>query len=220
MGSRGVGIPKLGCCFVNTVRNVVMDLGGVMLEWNPDHLLTRFQPDRELRGQLRSSIFGPDWHLFDRGRLTEWELIERLVLCTGQTQELLVEIIEAVRESLREKPETVRFVRALRQRGFDIYCLSNMPGPIYEHLRRQHTFWDVFRGIVVSGEIQLMKPEPEIYLHLLERFGLQPAQSVFIDDLQANVDAAKRVGLHAIRFQTATQCQQEFDELLNAMKPL
>jgi putative hydrolase of the HAD superfamily len=205
---------------VSTVRNVVMDLGGVMLEWNPDHLLTRFEPDPVLRGQLRASIFGHDWQLFDRGRVTEAELLVRLVRCTGQTRELLVEIVEAVRESLREKPETVTLVRALQQRGFDIYCLSNMPGPIYEHLRRRHAFWDVFRGIVVSGEIQLMKPEPEIYRHLLERFGLQPAESVFIDDLQANVDAAKGVGLHAIRFQNASQCQQDFDELLNAMKPV
>jgi putative hydrolase of the HAD superfamily len=204
---------------VSTVRNVVMDLGGVMLEWNPDHLLTRFEPDPVLRGRLRASIFGHDWHLFDRGRVTEVELLARLELCTGQTRELLVEIVEAVRDSLREKPETVALVRAFQQRGFDIYCLSNMPGPIYEHLRRRHTFWDVFRGIVVSGEIQLMKPEPEIYLHLLERFGLQPAESVFIDDLQVNVDAARGVGLHAIRFQNAVQCLQEFDELLNAMKP-
>lgn len=205
---------------MSTVRNVVMDLGGVMLEWDPDQLLTRFEPDPVLRGQLRASIFGQDWRLFDRGRVTEAELIDRLELRTGNTRERLFEIVEAVRDSLREKPETVELVRALRQRGFDIYCLSNMPGPIYEHLRRRHTFWDVFRGIVVSGEIQLMKPEPAIYLHLLERFGLQPAESVFIDDLQVNVDAAKGVGLHALRFQNASQCQQEFDELLKAMKPL
>jgi putative hydrolase of the HAD superfamily len=205
---------------VSAVRNVIMDLGGVMLEWNPDQLLMRFEPDPVLRAQLRASIFGQDWQLFDRGRVTEPELIDRLELRTGHTRERLFEIVAAVRESLCEKPETVKLVRALRQRGFDIYCLSNMPGPIYEHLRRRHTFWDVFRGIVVSGEIQLLKPEPEIYLHLLERFGLQPAQSVFIDDLQANVDAAKGVGLHALRFQNANQCQQEFDVLLNAMKPL
>jgi putative hydrolase of the HAD superfamily len=205
---------------MSTVRNVVMDLGGVMLEWNPDHVLTRFEPDPVVRKQLRARIFGQDWRLFDRGQLSEGELIGRLQLCTGQTRERVVEIIAAVRESLREKPATVKLVRALRQRGFDIYCLSNMPGPIYEHLRQRHTFWDVFRGIVVSGEIQLLKPEPEIYLHLLERFGLQPAESVFIDDLQANVDAAKGVGLHALRFQNAAQCEQEFDELLRAMKPL
>jgi putative hydrolase of the HAD superfamily len=199
---------------VGAIRNVIMDLGGVMLEWNPDHLLTRFQPEPELRRQLRTAIFGPDWHLFDRGRLSEAELLDRLVTGSGQTREDLVDIIAAVRESLLEKPETVKLVRALQQRGLDIYCLSNMPCPMYEHLRRQHTFWDVFRGVVISGEIQMMKPEPEIYLHLLERFGLRPEESVFVDDMQANVDGAKSVGLHAIRFQNPTQCALALDELL------
>jgi putative hydrolase of the HAD superfamily len=202
---------------VSAIRNVIMDLGGVMLEWNPDHLLSRFQPEPALRGQLRAAIFGRDWHLYDRGHLSEAELIDRLESGSGQTREELLEIIAAVRESMLEKPETVKLVRALQQRGLDMYCLSNMPGPMYEHLRRRHTFWDVFRGVVISGEIQLMKPEPEIYLHLLERFGLHARESVFVDDMQANVDGAKSVGLHAIRFQNATQCQQELDELLLRM---
>ena len=199
---------------MSAIRNIIMDLGGVMLEWNPDHLLTRFQPEPELRGRLRAAIFGPDWRLFDRGRLSEAELIERLATGSGQTRDELLEIIAAVRESLLEKPDTVKLVRALQQRGLDIYCLSNMPGPMYEHLRRRHTFWDVFRGVVISGEIQMMKPEPEIYMHLLERFGLRAQECVFVDDLQVNVDAAKSVGLHSIRFQNATQCQMELDLLL------
>jgi putative hydrolase of the HAD superfamily len=199
---------------MGAIRNVIMDLGGVMLEWNPDHLLTRFQPEPELRARLRAAIFGPDWHLFDRGGLSEAELIDRLESGSGQTRDELLEIVAATRESLLEKPETVKLVRALQQRGLDIYCLSNMPSPMYEHLRRRHTFWDVFRGVVISGEVQMMKPEPEIYLHLLERFGLRAEESVFVDDMQANVEGAKSVGLHAIRFYNATQCQQELDELL------
>ena len=191
-----------------------MDLGGVMLDWNPDHLLTPIEPDPELRRQLRTRIFSHDWQQFDRGMLTELQLQERLQLTTGFSRNEVLDLFEAVRGHLSEKPETVKLVRALRQRGFDIYCLSNMPVPMYEHLRRQHTFWDVFQGVVVSGEIQMMKPEPQIYLHLLERFGLIARESVFVDDMQANVDAAKAVGLHAIRFQSATQCQQELDGLL------
>ncbi len=199
---------------MSVIRNVIMDLGGVMLEWNPDHLLSPFQPEPALRRQLRSLVFGPDWRKFDRGQLSEEELIERLERACGLSRSSVVDIIAAVRDSLREKPETVRIVRALRQRGFDIYCLSNMPAPMFEHLRRRHTFWDLFRGIVISGEIQLMKPEPEIYLHLLERFGLNAHESVFIDDLQVNVDAASALGLQAIRFQDAAQCQRELEILL------
>jgi putative hydrolase of the HAD superfamily len=199
---------------MSAIRNVIMDLGGVMLEWNPDQLLTPIQPDPVLRKQLRASIFGPEWKLFDRGHLTEAELVDRLVISTGQTPDEILRIVEAVRGALLEKTETVKLVRALHQRGFSIFCLSNMPSPMYVHLRRQHTFWDVFHGIVISGDIQMMKPEPEIYLHLLERFGLVAEESVFVDDLQVNVDAAKAVGLHAIRFEDAVQCQRELDELL------
>jgi putative hydrolase of the HAD superfamily len=199
---------------VSAVRNVIMDLGGVMLEWNPDHLLTPFQPEPELRRQLRASLFGHDWRMFDRGQLTEAELLGRLEICTGQSRDTVVAIVAAARACLREKPETVKLVRMLRQRGFNLYCLSNMPSPFYEHLRRRHDFWDVFHGVVISGEIQMMKPEPEIYLHLLERFDLRAHESVFVDDLQANVDAAKRVGLHAVRFQNAIQCEQELEALL------
>ena len=201
---------------MSPIRNVIMDLGGVMLEWNPDQLLSPFQPEPRLRRQLRAQVFGPDWRLFDRGQLSETELIERLERTSGLTRSNAVEIVAGARDSLREKPETVRIVRTLHQRGFDLYCLSNMPGPFYEDLRRRHTFWDVFRGVVISGEIQLLKPEPEIYMHLLERFGLRAQESVFVDDVQANVDGAKSVGLHAIRFRDATQCQQELDELLRS----
>ncbi|MEJ0006472.1 MAG: HAD family phosphatase [Steroidobacteraceae bacterium] len=199
---------------MSTIRNVIMDLGGVMLEWNPDHLLTPFEPEPTLRAQLRSQVFSHDWHLFDRGRLTEPQLAERLQVSTGQRPDQVARILEAVRGALLEKSETVKLVRALQGHGYDLYCLSNMPVPMYEHLRRQHTFWDVFRGIVISGEIQMMKPEPQIYRHLLERFGLQAQESVFVDDMQVNVDAAKAVGLHAIRFLNAQQCQQDLEQLL------
>jgi putative hydrolase of the HAD superfamily len=152
--------------------------------------------------------------MFDRGQLTETELLARLEVCTGQTRDTVVAIVEAARGCLREKPETVKLVRTLRQRGLNLYCLSNMPGPFYEDLRRRHDFWDVFHGVVISGEIQLMKPEPEIYLHLLARFDLRAHETVFVDDLQANVDAAKGVGIHAICFQNAIQCERELEQLL------
>jgi putative hydrolase of the HAD superfamily len=197
------------------MRNVIMDLGGVLLEWNPDRILEPFQPDPLLRTQLRATLFGhPDWRQFDRGTLTESELLDRLQQRTGRSRDEFVAIIDAVRHALLAKPDVVELVMGLRQRGFDLYCLSNMPAPIYAHLRERHGFWHVFRGIVISGEIQLMKPEPEVFLHLLDRFGLQAQESVFVDDLEVNVEAARAVGLHAILFRSTAQCQQELDELL------
>jgi putative hydrolase of the HAD superfamily len=197
------------------VRNVIFDLGGVVLEWNPDQILSRFQKDPDLRSRLRQALFGhADWHQFDRGHLTEDEVIDRMEARIGRPRDELIAIVDAVRESLIEKPDTLKLIRELHQRAIPLYCLSNMPASIYAHLRIRHAFWDVFRGIVISGEVRMVKPEPQVFAHLLERFDLRAAESIFIDDLPVNIEAARRVGLRTILFRDAAQCRHELGTLL------
>ena len=76
------------------------------------------------------------------------------------------------------------------------------------------TFWDAFSGIVISGEVKMMKPEPAVFEHLLATFSLRPEESVFIDDVLANIDAAKEMGLHTIWFKDAAQCRRELEQVL------
>src|SRR5271170_1955482 len=96
------------------VRNVIFDLGGVVFDWNPDHIVARVQPVPELRASLKEALFGhSDWRLFDRGTLSEAELIERLQLRLGATLQEVETILDAVRNSLVEKPETLQLIRAL-----------------------------------------------------------------------------------------------------------
>ncbi|HTD73303.1 MAG TPA: HAD family phosphatase [Steroidobacteraceae bacterium] len=199
------------------VRNVIFDLGGVVLDWNPAAIVALFESVPERQAALRHALFGhADWRMFDRGALTESELIQRLQLRLGSTQAEVEAILGAIRNSLVEKPETVELLRALQGRGTPLYCLSNMPAAIYTHLRQRHNFWDAFSGIVISGEIQMMKPEPEVFMHLLETFDLRAEESVFIDDLPANVESARQVGLHAICFKDAAQCRRELDQILGS----
>lgn len=197
------------------VRNVIFDLGGVVFDWNPDHIVSRVQPVPELRAALKAALFGhADWRLFDRGTLTEPELIERLQLRLGATRQEVDAILDAVRNSLVEKPETIKLMRTLQGQGTPLYCLSNMPASIYTHLRQRHHFWDAFSGIVISGEVQMMKPEPEVFMHLLAKFGLRAEETVFVDDLLSNIESAKQVGLHAVWFKDAAQCRRELDQIL------
>jgi putative hydrolase of the HAD superfamily len=199
----------------SAVRNVIFDLGGVVFDWNPDHIVARVQPVTELQAALKEALFGhADWRMFDRGTLSESELIERLQLRLGASRLEVETILDAVRNSLVEKPETVKLLRGLQAQGTPLYCLSNMPASIYTHLRQRHNFWDAFSGIVISGEVQLMKPEPEVFMHLLAAFNLRPEESVFIDDLLPNIESAKQVGLHAIWFKDAAQCRRELDRIL------
>ena len=197
------------------VRNVIFDLGGVVFDWNPDHIVSRVQPVPELRAALKEALFGhSDWRLFDRGTLSEPEMIERLQLRLGASRQEVDTIFDVVRNSLVEKPETIHLLRSLQGQGTPLYCLSNMPASIYTHLRQRHHFWDAFSGIVISGEVRMMKPEPEVFMHLLDTFNLRADETVFVDDLLANIESAKQVGLHAVWFKDAAQCRRELEQIL------
>jgi HAD superfamily hydrolase (TIGR01509 family) len=198
------------------VKNVVFDLGGVLLEWNPAKILGDFYADPALRRLLKESLFGhADWLALDRGTLSEAEVLARAEQRTGRPASELAALHAAMRESLHAKPDTVALLDRLHARGIPLYCLSNMSAAVYDHLRLRHDFWDRFRGIVISGHIRLVKPEPEIFTHLLERFGLEADETVFIDDMAANVEGARAVGMHAIQFHDAGDCARQLMPLLN-----
>jgi putative hydrolase of the HAD superfamily len=197
------------------VRNVIFDLGGVLLEWNPDKILQRFYSDPPLRSLLKDGLFlHPEWRALNRGTLSEAQLLERVSKRTGRPAAELAALLDSIRESLVTKPDTVALLRSLQRRHVPLYCLSDMPVSIYAHVRLRHDFWDAFRGIVISGEVNLMKPEREVFEHLLSRYRLDPGQTVFIDDYPANIEGARAVGLNAIQFRDAAQCERELNAML------
>jgi putative hydrolase of the HAD superfamily len=196
-------------------RNVIFDLGGVVIEWNPDRIIEAYYADPALRALLKSELFRhPDWLDLDRGTLHEPELIVRLAQRTGRPAEELAGLMDAVRASLHAREDTVALLDKLFARGVPLYCLSNMSSSTFAHLRERHSFWGVFRGIVISGDVRLMKPEPEIFQLLLQRYALPAAQTVFVDDNEPNVVAARALGLHAVWFKDARQCEMELEKLL------
>jgi HAD superfamily hydrolase (TIGR01509 family) len=198
------------------VRNVVFDMGGVVLEWNPQKILADFYADAPLRSRLHEALFlHPDWREFNRGDLQEAALLRRAALRSGRPLPELAALLDSMRESLVTKPETVELLRGLQGRGIALYCLSDMPLSVYRYLRQRHDFWDAFSGIVISAEVRLLKPEPAIYRHLLSSHGLDAARTVFIDDLPGNAAGARACGMHAIQFHDIEQVRRELSALLD-----
>jgi putative hydrolase of the HAD superfamily len=199
----------------SSIRNIIFDLGGVLLDWNPDKILQSFYSDSASRTLLMDELFlHPEWRAFNRGGLREAELVASVRGRTGRPVAELTALLHAVRESLVTKPDTVALLRSLHRRGIPLYCLSDMPVSVYAHVRLRHEFWDAFSGIVISGEVKMMKPEREVFQHLLTRFKLEARQTVFVDDLPLNIEGARAVGLHAIQFIDAAQCARDLDALL------
>jgi putative hydrolase of the HAD superfamily len=197
------------------VRNVIFDLGGVVFQWNVEDIVRRFYTDDALRNVAKQEIFKhPDWLEMDRGTLGEEEAIRRFQVRTQRPVAELQALMLAVRESLVPIEDTIELLHELAQSDVPLYCLSNMPAETFAHLRRRHSFLDVFRGTVISGEIRMIKPDPRIFEHIARRYRLTPAQTVFVDDNEPNTASADALGFKTVLFQGARQCREELRRLL------
>ncbi len=195
--------------------NVIFDLGGVVFRWNPDDIIRGFCADEAMRSVLKREVFKhPDWLEMDRGVLHELEAIERFHRRTGLSLADVSALMQMVKDSLLPIPETVELIEELSARDVPLYCLSNMSATTSEHLRARHSVFRVFRGIVISAEIQLIKPDPAIFEHVVKRFSLSPKETVFIDDHPPNIESAHRLGFRTLLFSDPIQCRETLRKLL------
>lgn len=194
------------------VRNVVFDFGGVLVRWQPEAIIASFYADEPLRALMRDEIIRhPDWIDLDRGTLSESAAIERFAARMDRPLAEMRALMQHVKDSLTPLADSIALLDELAQRGVPLYGLSNMSAPVFAVLKSRHAHWDRFRGIVVSGEVGMVKPDPEIFHHLARRYDLIPAETVFIDDHLPNIESARRLGFRTIHFVDAGQCRRELD---------
>ncbi|WP_455208541.1 HAD family hydrolase [Kaarinaea lacus] len=189
------------------VKNVVFDLGAVLLEWNPEEIVRQFSSDSLQQDVVRKEIFQhPDWLEMDRGGLSEIEAINRAVQRTRLDANQLASLFDMVKESLTVIPESLQVLEKALAKGFDLYCLSNMSPETYAHIRRRYSFFDYFHGIVISGLEKTVKPEKKIFQILLQRYCLNPDETLFIDDRIENTHSAAELGMSIVTFSGTPEC--------------
>ena len=197
------------------VRNVIFDFGGVLVRWQPEAVIAGFYADEPSRALVRDAVIRhPDWIDIDRGTLSESAAIERFAARMGRPAAEMRALMQHIKDSLTPLPDSIALLNELAQRGVPLYGLSNMSVPFFALLKSRHEHWDRFRGIVISGEVGLVKPDPEIFHHLTQRHGLLAAETVFIDDHLPNIESARRLGFRTIHFTNAEECRRELDSHL------
>ncbi len=196
-------------------HNIVFDFGAVLFQWQPHALLQEFCPamvrSPEQAQSLAHAMFQhPDWHEFDRGISTPEQVAAQVSARLGLPHEALIRMMDCIAERLVPLPDSVALLAELVQRRRDVadvrlYYLSNMPTPYARFLDRTHEFLAWFDGGMYSSDVQCIKPDPGIYQALMQRHNLMAADTVFIDDLPANVQAAQALGWRGIVFGCAEQ---------------
>ena len=194
--------------------NVVFDLGGVVFRWDPDAIARRVFTDQETRDRVKAEIFGhEDWVALDRGTLEHDAAVKQGMSRTGLPQQDIERLLREVLESLAPIPGMFELIRETKHAGNSLYVLSNMGFSSIEHLEASHDIWRLFDGMVISCRIRTVKPEKAIYEHLLDTYGLQAADTVFIDDMPENLVAAARLGIKTIGFVDAIQARNALTHL-------
>jgi putative hydrolase of the HAD superfamily len=196
------------------VLNIVFDLGGVVVTWEPEVIIAQVFADPAVQALVRTEIFGhADWLALDRGTLLRQDAIVRAVQRTGLAEADVAALLQQVPPALVAIAETVDLLYRLKAQGHTLFCLSNMHVASIEHLEKAYTFWEVFTGVVISCRLHVCKPEPAIYAYLLETYALNGATTVFIDDTEVNLTAAAQFGLHTIKFESPGQCERQLQTL-------
>lgn len=192
------------------ITAVVFDLGGVLIDWNPRYVYRELFDDEEEMEWFLTNICTSEWNAKqDAGRT--FDEATAILLEKHPEHEVLIRAYYDRWEDMLAGPipDSVEILREVRDSPYRLYGLTNWSAESFPVARERYDFLNWFEGIVVSGEICMIKPDPEIFEHLTDRFSLKPAATVFIDDVEANVEAARAVGYRAIRFQNPEQLRSD-----------
>lgn len=194
---------------------VVFDLGNVLVEWNPRRLYEQLIPDPDALERFFSTVVTNDWiRAQDAGR----SFADGIAVLSAEFPHYDAEI-RAFWERWEEMVPgpihgTVEILSELKRRGTPLYALTNWSAETFPLARPRFPFFDWFDGIVVSGEIGLVKPDARIYRHLLDQFGLRAEDCIFIDDSPANVAGADAVGITGLHFTSPEKLRQDLARLI------
>ena len=194
-----------------TIQAIIFDFGNVLLEWNPRHVYRRYFPnDEAAMERFLQEVNFMDWNLQqDKGRPFA-EGVAELSEQFPQYAELIQAYHDNWEHSIGHHIEgTIEIMRLLKQAGYRLYGLSNWSAETFPIAQKKYDFFGLLDDIVISGEVGAVKPEPEIYEILLERIGKPANQCLFIDDAQANIEAAQKMGFATIQFRSPEQLEQE-----------
>ena len=196
------------------IRNIIFDIGNVLTDFRWKEFLEDKGFDEEMAGRIaRASVLTPLWNEIDRGVWEEEKLLQEFVKLDPEIETEIRRAYGNVTGMVTKRDYAIPWIKALRAGGYRVYYLSNFSYKAYVECRDALDFIPFTDGGILSYQEKVVKPDPEIYRRLLDRYSLKAEESVFIDDTKANVEAAKALGLHGICFQTREQVVEELKAL-------
>ena len=195
------------------IRNVVLDMGNVLLDFNPDFVLATYCSSEEEKEVIRRELFeGPEWLMGDRGDIKDrdrYDLVKKRV--PEKYHDALKKCADGWEICMKPLEGAREFCERVKANGYGIYVLSNASDLFYVYFPKFLPL-DFFSGVFVSSDYLMLKPDVEIYKTFLNKYGLKSEECLFIDDREENVSGARQAGMQTFCF------KGNYDEVLQLLE--
>ena len=196
------------------IKNIIFDLGNVLLNFKPKEFLLRFTHDKEYIDQFISKVTrSKTWLELDRGT-NSLENARTIFLSKYPDEKEFIELFfDQWMDMLTPIDENIKILEELKELGYRSYILSNYIKEAFSYVGSKYSFFSLFDGQIISGVENVIKPEKEIYELLLSRYNLIPEESLFIDDILFFLKPAKKLGMKTIWNRPETDLREELKRL-------
>lgn len=199
------------------IKNIVFDIGNVLVDFRWREYIKSFGvTDEEFDRIVAATVYSSAWSEFDRGILSEEEVLESFYAADPDMKELIYKIFSKINGLLTQFDYAKDWIRDLQKRGFKVYCLSNMSYKAVDECAEALDFIPLLDGSILSCDVKLCKPEREIYELLFKKYDLVPGECLFIDDLEKNINAAIACGMKGHVFKDKADADAAIDEIVAA----
>ena len=197
------------------IKNIVFDIGNVLVgfDWKPFMESLGFTAE-ELERVANATVRDPFWNEIDRGKLSEEEILAGFIEKDPEAEPLIKRFYENFDGMLNMYEYTRGLIKDLQNKGFKVFCLSNMSNKAVRECWKDLCFIEELDGYVLSCDYKLTKPEKEIYETLFNKYSLKPEECIFVDDLASNIEGAKALGMKGVVFKNLKQAVSEIENIV------
>lgn len=198
------------------IKNIVFDIGNVLVKFDWKNYFESFGYSEEINERIaKATVKDSFWNEIDRGIMSEEEILQGFIERDPEIENELREVYKDFGKLLTQFGYAKGWIKDLQNKGFKVFCLSNMSHKAVRECAEAMDFLPMLDGYILSCDVQVIKPGKEIYSELFERYGLNPGECIFIDDLKANTEMAESLGMNTVTFADLKSAVAEMERIIN-----
>ena len=196
------------------ITTIIFDIGNVLADFVWDEHYRSFGYDEETFMRIaKATVKNPAWNEYDRGILTDEEVMQEFIKSDPELEDILRKVLKSKKTMVRRNDYAIPWIKELQEKGYRCLYLSNFSKASETDCAEALDFISCMDGGILSYREKVIKPMPEIYQLLIDRYELVPEECVFLDDTVRNLEAAQKFGIHTIHFTSQEQAIRELREL-------